>query len=114
MTTTARPSTNGSASPDPVPPLTPTRIDGWITPDLELVLQRAVDIADTAGHRQLRVEHVALAMLEDSDSGIRSGWNRPLTAAQWQAVLFAGLPAHELERKQTHQVTDIFCWRSVR
>ncbi|MGW0251995.1 Clp protease N-terminal domain-containing protein [Nocardia goodfellowii] len=90
------------------------RLDGWLTAELEHVLQRAVDIADTAGHRQLRVQHVALAMLEDPRSPARAGWNGALTVGQWQKMLTDGLPARHIEQNQPRQVTDIFCWRSIR
>ncbi|MBF6172346.1 hypothetical protein [Nocardia blacklockiae] len=91
-----------------------THIDGWITPDLEQVLQRAVDIANAGGHRQLHVEHVALAILDDPTSAVRTGWIGTLTATQWQQILADALPARHVERDQPPQVTDIFCWRSSR
>ncbi|MFI6867328.1 hypothetical protein [Nocardia sp. NPDC050406] len=91
-----------------------TRVDGWITADLEGVLQRAVDIFNACGHRQLHVEHVALAMLEDPQSTARVGWVGALTAPQWQQVLADALPARYIERDQPRQITDIFCWRTFR
>jgi ATP-dependent Clp protease ATP-binding subunit ClpA len=91
-----------------------THIDGWITADLEQVLQRAVDIANTRGHRQLHIEHVALAILDDPQSTVRAGWIGALTAAQWEKILVDALPARHVERDQPRQVTDIFCWRSSR
>ncbi|MGW0247150.1 Clp protease N-terminal domain-containing protein [Nocardia goodfellowii] len=78
------------------------------------MLQRAVDIANAAGNRQLRVEHVALAILEDSGSSIRADWRGALTVTQWTKALFEALPARQVERDQPRQVTDIFCWRSLR
>ncbi|MEV0246590.1 hypothetical protein AB0H76_08395 [Nocardia sp. NPDC050712] len=113
MTTTASPSISGPTPPESSSALNPTRIDGWITEDLELVLQRAVDIANTAGHRQVRMEHVALAMLEDPYSPARAGWHGALTATQWQIKLSEQLAACPTQRHQPRQVTDIFCWRSM-
>ncbi|MEV0248422.1 Clp protease N-terminal domain-containing protein [Nocardia sp. NPDC050712] len=114
MTTTAPPPTNNSVSPDSGPPEPPTRVEGWITAELEHVLQRAVDIANSAGNRQLRVEHVMLAALEDRTSSARAGWHATLTVTQWQKALLDALPARHVERDQPQQVTDIFCWRSSR
>ncbi|MEV6767240.1 Clp protease N-terminal domain-containing protein [Nocardia sp. NPDC051030] len=113
MTTTPRTGNEEWVSP-PTKTTDMTHIDGWITAELEQVLQRAVDLANASGHRQMHVEHVALAMLEDPQSRARTGWRGALTATQWQKVLSNALPARHVERDQPRQVTDIFCWRSSR
>lgn len=110
---TALPGNQDPAFPNP-PPTDATHVDGWITPDLEQVLQRAVDIANSGGYRQVHVQHLALAILEDAQSATRIGWRGALTATQWQQVLTDSLPARYIERNQPRQVTDIFCWRSSR
>ncbi|MFI5778941.1 Clp protease N-terminal domain-containing protein [Nocardia sp. NPDC051570] len=66
-------------------------VDELMTAEVEEVLRRAVDLANTFGHRQVRVEHVALALLTDPHSSVRRGWRRALTAPQWQQVLLAAL-----------------------
>ncbi|QIS18680.1 Clp protease N-terminal domain-containing protein [Nocardia terpenica] len=77
---------------DPSDPAVPVPGDGLMTVELAEVLRRAVDIANAFGNRQVRVEHLALAILFDPQSSARRGWSGALTAPQWQQVLLAALP----------------------
>jgi hypothetical protein len=66
------------------------RIDGWVTPRLEAILRRAVEIAAEYGY--LGVEHVALAIAEDGDSLPVHLWDKPLTVEGWRDAVTASLP----------------------
>jgi ATP-dependent Clp protease ATP-binding subunit ClpA len=69
-----------------------TQITGWITPRLERVLQRAAEISSENGHNYLAVEHLALAMIEDSGSLPSEVWQGSMTAQEWHQALVSALP----------------------
>jgi ATP-dependent Clp protease ATP-binding subunit ClpA len=69
------------------------RIDGWVTPRLEKILRRAVNVATERGYNYLGVEHLALAIAEDPDSLAATVWDEPLTIDGWHAAITANLPA---------------------
>jgi len=74
------------------------QIHGWITPRLEQVLQRAAEISASYGHDYLAVEHLALAMIEDTNCGPSRVWQGSMTVDEWrQAMLnsISGAAAHE-------------------
>ncbi|MGW0248393.1 hypothetical protein ACWDYH_17350 [Nocardia goodfellowii] len=114
MTTTAASSPSEPTTPDPILAPNATRLQGWVTADLERVLQRAVDIADAAGQQQVWIEHVALAILENPYSTARTAGSDAQTVTQWQQALIKVVAASHVEADQPRQVTDIFCWRSIR
>ncbi|MFI6173868.1 hypothetical protein ACIBCN_44355 [Nocardia sp. NPDC051052] len=89
-------------------------VNGWITPRLEEVLQRAVDIANEFGYRQVHVEHVALAIAEDPESPTSRDGATPLTAQQWRRAFLDALPPVEpTDRLRPRRGgTDIFYWRT--
>lgn len=70
-----------------------TRIEGWITPRLERVLQRSVQISSERGYNYLGVEHVALALIEEPHSVPGQCWNGAMTAEEWSAAILRALPA---------------------
>jgi ATP-dependent Clp protease ATP-binding subunit ClpA len=68
------------------------RVDGWVTPRLERILRRAVEISTEHGYNYLGVEHLALAIAEDPQSLPISVWQEPLTADEWRTAITAALP----------------------
>jgi hypothetical protein len=80
-------------------------IDGWVTPRLEKVLRRAVELAVERGYNYLGVEHVALAIAEDPDPGSlpTTVWDEPLTIDAWHAAITANLPPLPAESSTQHE-----------
>ncbi|HKR48166.1 MAG TPA: Clp protease N-terminal domain-containing protein [Pseudonocardiaceae bacterium] len=69
-----------------------TRINGWITPRLERVLQRSAQISSANGYNYLAVEHVALAIIEDENSLPSRSWQGSMTADEWRRAMLISLP----------------------
>jgi ATP-dependent Clp protease ATP-binding subunit ClpA len=80
-------------------------INGWVTPRLEKVLRRAVELAVEHGYNYLAVEHVALAIAEDPDPGSlpTTVWDKPLTIDAWHAAITANLPSQPDESATQHE-----------
>ncbi|WP_378741317.1 Clp protease N-terminal domain-containing protein [Nocardia brasiliensis] len=86
-------------------------VDSWISPRLEHALQRAVDIANELGCRQVHLEHVALAILEDPESPTSRNAGAALTGQQLRQAFLDALPVHEsTDQGCGHRSgADIFC-----
>ncbi|MGW0178191.1 hypothetical protein [Nocardia sp. NPDC003345] len=80
---------------------------GDFTYHLVKILERAAEIGNTRGYNYLAVEHVALAMLEDSRWYGTEDWDRPLAAGEWRQKLIDGLPPLPARSHRSDQAVAI-------